>query len=59
MKTVKIYEQNKKSELKLEDELKKIKDNKISLKKLFEKYDGNYEKIDLDWDSIIVKEILQ
>ncbi|BBM36697.1 hypothetical protein [Pseudoleptotrichia goodfellowii] len=59
MKTVKIYEQNKKSGLKLEDELKKIKDNKISIKKLFEKYNGNYEKIDLDWDSVIGKETLQ
>lgn len=48
MRMVKEYKQNKKSELKFVDKLKKVENRKVGLKKLFEKYDGNYEKIDLN-----------
>lgn len=58
MRMVKEYKQNKKSELKFVDKLKKVENRKVGLKKLFEKYDGNYEKIDLNWNNIIGKEIL-
>ena len=42
MRMVKEYKQNKKSELKFVDKLKKVENRKVGLKKLFEKHDGNY-----------------
>ena len=42
----------------LESETKKLKEKELSnIEKLFLNYKGKYEKIDLDWDNEVGKEI--